>query len=164
LEQWHRFFQQESVLRFLPDRFDTVEDLRSVLRWLISNYDRPLSIITRLTLGIHLRSSSSAPIGFVSYGPLPEDESKRELAYAIHPANTGNGYATEACQEFLRWIAKTFSSTPIYASVDPSNQASLRVVEKLGFVLLSPNCGGMELESSGQLIFVSEPPVNSEPQ
>lgn len=164
LEHWHRFFQQESILQFLPDRFETLEDLRTVLRWLIGNYDQPPVSIVRLTLGIHLQTSPSAPIGLVSFGPLPEEESKRELAYAVHPAYTGNGYGTEACRAFLSWIAETFPPTPIYASVDPSNHASLRVLEKLGFARDSPERRREEPESSGHLIFVAEPPANPEAQ
>ena len=108
-------------------------ELRDVIAWLVGNYDLPTDQVIRITLGIHLAAEPAEPIGFVSYGPLPEDEEKREIAYAIHPEHWGNGHATEAAAVFLQWVRASFGPGPIYASVDPGNTGSLAVLGKIGF-------------------------------
>jgi RimJ/RimL family protein N-acetyltransferase len=137
VDEWYRFFREDTILEFLPDRFDSPADMRETIEWLISNYSMPMSRIVRITLGVHERDLPEIPRGFVSFGPLPEDAAKRELAYAIHPAFTGQGYATEACRAFLEWIGEVFAVSPIYASIHRRNVSSLRVAEKLGFKPLS---------------------------
>lgn len=132
-EYWFDFYSKEQIRRFLPDRFASQAEMRDALTWLIANYTMPIPEIIRITLAVHLKERDELPIGWVSYGPLPEDESKRELAYAIHPDRIGHGIATEAGARFLAWTDGVFAAPLIYASVDPENRASLRVAQKLGF-------------------------------
>lgn len=57
-----------------------------------------------------------------------------EAGWTIHPADQGKGYATEAMQTILAW-ADAQGLPPAYCIIDPNNSPSLRVAEKLGFVL-----------------------------
>lgn len=152
VDRWYQFFREDSILEFLPDRFDSPAEMRETIGWLIGNYSMPVSRIVRITLGVHERDLPEVPRGFVSFGELPEDAAKRELAYAIHPAVTGQGYATEACRAFLEWIGEIFTVSPVYASIDPRNVASLRVALKLGFKPLSGNGHPLADAQSAHLI------------
>jgi RimJ/RimL family protein N-acetyltransferase len=95
-DYWFRFMNLDSLQRFLTDRYKKVEHIRHTLSWLISNYDMDIESITRITLAIHPKHDEYHPIGWVSFGPLPEDEELREIAYAVHPEYWGIGIATEA--------------------------------------------------------------------
>ncbi|MBL8958560.1 MAG: GNAT family N-acetyltransferase [Gemmatimonadetes bacterium] len=57
----------------------------------------------------------------------------RELGYALHPRVWGRGYVTEAARAVLAWGAEVHGDTTVRASTDAPNEASIRVLERLGF-------------------------------
>lgn len=61
-------------------------------------------------------------------------EGKREVGYWIDRACWGRGIATEALSAFLR-LEQT---RPLHAGVAKHNAASIRVLQKCGFILLGP--------------------------
>lgn len=56
-----------------------------------------------------------------------------EVSYWVDRSNWGKGIATRALGEFL----KIFPLRPLYARVDSWNTASLRVLQKNGFIILT---------------------------
>jgi RimJ/RimL family protein N-acetyltransferase len=56
------------------------------------------------------------------------------LGYFLEVGAWGQGYATEAGRAMLRWAFDTLDLNRVQAEVDTRNQASARVLEKLGFV------------------------------
>lgn len=64
-----------------------------------------------------------------------EDEGKPEVSYWLDKAYWGWGIATKALVAFLSHI----QSRPVYARVAADNAASLRVLEKCGFVRMGTN-------------------------
>lgn len=132
-QYWFAFMQLPSIMEFLPDRFETLQDMREVLAWLIGNYDMNTDLVIRITLAIHPKGDNPGPIGLVSFGPLPEDNSRREIAFAVHPDWCGQGIATEAASALVAWIRVHVTGDSLFASVDGNNGASLRVLEKLQF-------------------------------
>lgn len=56
------------------------------------------------------------------------------LAYLIGAAFWGHGYATEACTRVIRLLFDDYHVTQIKAEVDTRNTASMRLLERLGFV------------------------------
>jgi RimJ/RimL family protein N-acetyltransferase len=65
-------------------------------------------------------------------GPLPEDERRKEIGYAIGRKHWGHGYATETARSFLEWIRAGSRRGAVYATVDVGASASVRVLEKIG--------------------------------
>lgn len=57
-----------------------------------------------------------------------------ELNYALGEECWGNGYATEACREVMRYAFAERECSVISVSHFPSNTKSKRVIKKLGFV------------------------------
>ena len=57
-----------------------------------------------------------------------------DLGYVLHPSAWGLGYATEAAQAALDWAWKSYDDDRVVAIIDPSNTASRRVLERVGFV------------------------------
>jgi [ribosomal protein S5]-alanine N-acetyltransferase len=68
--------------------------------------------------------------GFTLY----EDGPELELIYRFAPAYRGRGYATEAAQACLRYAFEELNAPQVVASTSSNNQASQRVLEKIGFV------------------------------
>lgn len=67
-----------------------------------------------------------------------------DLGYAFLPEYRGKGYATEACQSVLQWCVEQ-QYKHVFAKVLPSNEASIRVLGKLGFNYQYPEHDAGEL-------------------
>ena len=63
-----------------------------------------------------------------------EEHGDWELAYGLRRDRWGRGYATEAAQACVRHGFEVLGLGRIVAVVDPANGASVRVLEKCGFV------------------------------
>ena len=60
-------------------------------------------------------------------------ENSRRMGYLLGEGYWGQGYATEACREMLRYAFEELECLVISADLFPSNQKSRRVLKKLGF-------------------------------
>ena len=61
-----------------------------------------------------------------------EDHRAGELGFIVHPRHQGKGYATEAARALLHWAFEEVGFHRIYGRAEPRNEASVRVMEKLG--------------------------------
>ncbi|UOQ43559.1 GNAT family N-acetyltransferase [Halobacillus salinarum] len=57
-----------------------------------------------------------------------------EIGFIIHPRYWGSGYATEAALLMLKYSFETCELHRVYATCDPANEASARVLDKIGMV------------------------------
>src|SRR5205814_5582986 len=57
-----------------------------------------------------------------------------EIGYFLHPDFWKRGYATEAAQVLLRYGFQELNLQQVTATCDPRNEASKRVLDKLGMV------------------------------
>ncbi len=61
-----------------------------------------------------------------------------ELAWVIGPQHWGQGYGTEAAGWLIEHLAQSYGVTELWATVDPGNTASIRIVQRWGFVHQEP--------------------------
>lgn len=86
-----------------------------------------------ISFGLFRRESPTSDnmIGFLSIHRVDVVEDIGDLGYMLHPDYWGQGLATEALRAFMA----VFRGTKwIRAEVDAENVASLRVLERLGFL------------------------------
>ena len=118
----------EDNRRFVPDEvFETVEDAADTVGFLMSVYengDGPLVYPALLTDGTY--------IGYVQ--AVPFDDGTWEVGYHIGAAYTKKGYATEAVQAFLPVIMPKLGLSRIKGICLAENKASVKVMEKCGFI------------------------------
>lgn len=57
-----------------------------------------------------------------------------DLGYVLHPSAWGFGYATEAARAAVDWAWDTQDDDRVVAITDAANNASRRVLERVGFV------------------------------
>jgi ribosomal-protein-alanine N-acetyltransferase len=105
----------------------------------------------------HVVVSEGRMIGHAGYHGPPginatEDETAVEIGYAIDPPFRGRGHATAAVVELLR-LAEERGVRHYIASVSPSNDPSLAIVRKLGFVQTGEH---MDDEDGLELVFELE--------
>lgn len=61
------------------------------------------------------------------HGPLAE------VAYLFDPGVSGHGYATESVEWLLGHLRDDHAVTEVWATVDPRNAASIRLLDRCGF-------------------------------
>lgn len=124
----HENSLDEDNRRFVPDEvFETVEDAREAIAFLISRYGRsdgPLvyPVFTK---------AGGENIGYVQLVPL--EDGNWEIGYHIAKGHTGKGYATEAVRAFLPPMAEAVGAAEVYGVCLKENAASVRVLTKCGF-------------------------------
>ena len=80
-------------------------------------------------------------IGLVSFDPrdverpghVRDEGGEAELGYLFLPREWGRGYATEACSAAMAWFRAAAPGEPLVVSTQIANEASLRLIQKLGF-------------------------------
>lgn len=127
LDEDNRKFNPNEVFETMEDAQDTVEFLMSVYE----NGDGPFVYPVLLTDGTN--------IGYVQAVPMDDDQ--WEVGYHIAKAYAGKGYATEAVIAFLPVIMKELNITEILGICIAENIASIKVLEKAGFVKVYEGTG-----------------------
>ncbi len=75
---------------------------------------------------------TSEMIGFCGLKKLPELSGEVDIGFRLARSHWGQGLATEAATEVLRFGFETLELPRIIALVDADNTRSIRVLEKLG--------------------------------
>ena len=109
----------------------------------------PRAMIREFGHGLYLveQQASGEPIGIC--GLLRRDSlPDPDLGFALVPAHWKQGYAFEAAEATLRFGQKTLGLSRVLAITLPTNTASTRLLERLGFTCLGlqpPDADGTEL-------------------
>jgi len=80
------------------------------------------------------RLADGAFLGWCSVSRWNPDFRSAALGYCLHDSAWGHGYATEAARALLRWAFDAMDLNRVQAETDTRNDASARVLEKLGFL------------------------------
>ena len=134
LEAFHALARDAHIRRYLLD--DTLVDED----WSRAEVLRSDELFARIGVGLWLvdRIDSTEPvhgIGFCGFRVFEEIGESAQLLYAFPLEHSGKGYATEAARALLDH-ARGLGWSRIESAVDEPNQASLRVLQKLGFTTI----------------------------
>jgi RimJ/RimL family protein N-acetyltransferase len=128
--------QDTDTRRFVPDEvYDSVEEARAAIEFLISRYDSADGPFVYPVL----TNDGGKNIGYVQLCQI--DDGSWEIGYHIAKQFTGQGYATEAVKAFLPAMAKKLNIKEVYGICLAENTASVRVLEKCGFVQIFQGMG-----------------------
>jgi [ribosomal protein S5]-alanine N-acetyltransferase len=148
LEAFHSLVQDEHVRRYLLDG--------QLLppAWSEAQIRASEKRFATLGLGLWLarHKQTGELIGFCGFIDLPEAAEGPELVYALSARFTARGLGTEMARAAIDEARRTAPSIPILASVDAVNLASLRILEKVGFVRTGARAG-----SFGRLLLLRLP-------
>ena len=136
----------------LPSEFPTPDDqdgfLPIQLHGMEADPDRR-EWIARLMV----RRDDKAIVGHCGFHGPPDVIGRAEIGYTVFTAYRGQGLAKEAARALVVW-AFDYDQEKVYATVAPSNVASLAVVRRLGFTQV----GTQVDEVDGlELVFLIEP-------
>jgi len=126
----HEYASDPEVVRYMPFGPNTVEDSRNFLNRAIGRQkeegrtDFELAVVLKdggkLIGGCRLNKTSNLAA---------------HIGYIFNRGYWGRGYATEAARALVRHGFAELGAHRIYATCDPDNIASRRVLEKAGMVL-----------------------------
>jgi ribosomal-protein-alanine N-acetyltransferase len=116
-----------------------------------------------LVRAVVLREPVRTMIGHAGFHGHPgvngkQDPGAVELGYTIFEPHRGRGYATEAAQALMNWAEAEKGIHRFIASVAPTNDPSLAIVEKLGFAQTGEQ---WDEEDGLELVFELERQSNS---
>lgn len=83
--------------------------------------------------GIALKGSNII-IGSICYWRMQKQHYRAEIGYVLHPAHQGKGIMDEAMKAVLQYGFETMKLHSIEANVNPGNAASMKILERNGFV------------------------------
>ena len=110
---------------------DWMED-RMLPRWRLQQIDEDPASQPWLLRALILPEPRTY-VGYFNFHGPPGDEGWVELGYEIQPDHRRRGYAQEAAVRMMRWAVEDHGVDHFRASVGPDNEASLKMIEKLGF-------------------------------
>ncbi len=119
------------------------EDVARFQGWIPASVDDALAFITRnagspfnqhdswYQLAIRSRDTDEL-IGDLGVHFVSDDGHQVELGVSISPAHQRRGLASEAILAMLGYLFTTLNKHRVYASIDPRNQASIALLNKIG--------------------------------
>jgi [ribosomal protein S5]-alanine N-acetyltransferase len=83
---------------------------------------------------ILVEKSTGLAVGQMGFKDVPDVMGKLEIGYGVNPSKQGLGYATEAISRLVGWGLTQAKVKRVVAECLERNLASIRVLEKSGFV------------------------------
>ncbi len=99
----------------------------------ILRYQKERNEKEEITWGIIAKTSKKL-IGTCCLGDFSESARRAEVGYAMARNEWGKGYATEAIKAIVEYGFAEMNLNRIEAFITPGNVASIRVLEKIGFI------------------------------
>ncbi len=129
----YRVFSDPEVFRYTPDTvYASIETARAFIReamWLAATFDPPSTFRHFLAV---LRRADGRYLGMAGVGGVEYDRTQNEIFYILAREAWGQGYATEAAREVLRYAFRDLGIPRVIGIVQAANVASARVLEKVG--------------------------------
>jgi RimJ/RimL family protein N-acetyltransferase len=132
LDSLFALYSDPEIRRYFPEGTLTYEETKDELEWFLNGHPKH----PQLGLWATVPKDSDQFIG--RCGLLPwtiEGRNEVEVAYLIAKEYWGQGLGTEAAQAILQYGFGQLGLSRLICMIDPSNQASRRVAEKIGMTL-----------------------------
>lgn len=123
--------KDKEMFEYTPDEpwhsIENAEEFINLVLWL---YDSEYETFKHFFAVIEKESGKL--IGVCGVGGIDYDRSENEVLYHIGKEYWGKGYATEAAQAMLEYSFEQLGLSKVIGVVHPDNNASNRVMEKIG--------------------------------
>jgi ribosomal-protein-alanine N-acetyltransferase len=126
----HRYASDPEVTRFLFWGPNTREQTRAFIANCLAEQNKRPRETFQLAVTL---SECGTVVGSIGLVARRLEYREYELGYCLGRDAWGQGYAREAARALLDFALTELSAHRIYALIDPSNPASIRLIEELGF-------------------------------
>jgi len=124
---WYAYLRLPQVLQHTSWNLASAEELRP----LVDEYSSSASSNFCFAIESVVQARLVGAIGFHSVSPVHRSA---EIAFNLHPDYWGHGLATRCCNAVADWGFSTQGYVRIQAVALDTNLASMRVIEKCGFL------------------------------
>jgi [ribosomal protein S5]-alanine N-acetyltransferase len=132
LDDLFPLYRDREIRRYFPDGTRTYDETREELAWIIDVYYGQYGY----GLWATIHKPTGAFIGRCGLIPWKFDERLEvEVAYLLDKAYWGQGLATEAARAIVRYAFEQLKLSRLICLIDPDNEASRRVAQKIGMSL-----------------------------
>jgi ribosomal-protein-alanine N-acetyltransferase len=88
----------------------------------------------RFGIWVIVERDGGSVVGDVGFHGPPDGTGAVEIGYSVVPSRRRRGYATEATSALVEWAASQPGVNDVVAGCAPDNLASIRTLERVGFV------------------------------
>ena len=129
LDSLFALYRDPDICRHIPDAPRTIAEARVELEWHMNGHPQH----PELGLWATIDKDTGNFIGRCGLLPWTFDgQAEVEVAYALAKGYWGRGLATEAAQAIRDHAVGALGLARLICLIDPDNQASIRVAEKIG--------------------------------
>lgn len=150
----YEYHLDDAVKKWIPNEsYADIEEARGAIDFFASCVDEG-----RLpyVLAVELNETGEL-IGDMGINEVDGSPGEVEIGYVICRECCGMGYATEAVKAMNRFAATEFGIKALYGRVMKGNAASVRVLEKSGYVFISEEVGAEDDPyGNGMLVYKKE--------
>lgn len=123
------YWSDDSVTRYMNiEPFQSLQPVEEMIRML-----RQLEIEGKALRCVIILQTTGEIIGTCGFNYIDHENQRAEIAYDLGMRFWKHGYATEAVQSLMKWGIESFNLHRMEAKVDPRNEASISLLEKLDF-------------------------------
>ncbi len=117
-------YQASDSAKYEPPWPTSDDELQGMVQWFASADD---------FLCVCLKPAGTV-IGLLAIERREDNEDNvRNLGYIFHPSHQGNGYAQEGCRAVMAHVFNRLGAVMIHTGTNPQNEASVRLLNRLGF-------------------------------
>jgi ribosomal-protein-alanine N-acetyltransferase len=88
----------------------------------------------RFGVWVMIERASASVVGDVGFHGPPDRSGTLEIGYSVIPRRRRRGYASEAADALVAWAHAQPGVLAVVAGCHPSNTASIRTLERIGFL------------------------------
>jgi [ribosomal protein S5]-alanine N-acetyltransferase len=119
----------DRVTKYLDkDNHKTIDESKRMIQGIIKAYEEKTGINWIIRENI-----SSEVVGYIGYWRLIRENVRAEIGYALNPEYWGKGYMSEVFPRIIKFGFTEFGLHSILGNVNPSNEKSIKILEKFGF-------------------------------
>jgi ribosomal-protein-alanine N-acetyltransferase len=119
----------DDVMRFMDViRFESIADAEKMIRSVEESYKNENGINWAI-----VEKHSNSFVGYFGFFRIIPEHCRAEIGYALKPEYWGRGYMYETINIMVRFGFKNMNLHSIEANVNPDNEKSKNVLEKIGF-------------------------------
>jgi len=119
----------DDVMRFMDViRFESIGDAEKWVYSVSESYDKETGIMWGI-----VEKLSNSFVGYFGFWRMIPEHCRAEIGYALKPEFWGKGFMYETINRMVRFGFDEMRLHSIEANVNPANEKSKKVLEKIGF-------------------------------
>lgn len=145
---------EEEVKKWIPNEsYADIEETKGAISFYIDCVNNKY---LPYVLAVELKQTGEL-IGDTGVNEVEGNANEVEIGYGICKKYSGKGYATELLKAMTEFVISTFGINVLYGRVMRGNNASVRVLEKSGYIFVKEEFGAEDDPyGNGMLIYKKE--------